>query len=91
MRWLSPRAVPEPSLSYLLIEPEPGFESAPASVNFETYELEAGLATGAVDQGVTFAVQCDRQGNPVGCPFDPGERPPAAHPTTCGDTWRSGG
>jgi hypothetical protein len=54
------RTVPEPSLSYLLIEPEPGFESAPASVNFETCEPEAGLATGSVDRGVTFTVQCDR-------------------------------
>jgi hypothetical protein len=54
------KEVPEPSMSYLLIEPQPAFESAPAAVNFEVYDPGTGTATGSVDQGVTFTVRCER-------------------------------
>ena len=54
------RAEPQPSMSYLLIEPEPAVASAPASVQFDSYEPGRGTATGRVDETTTFSVQCER-------------------------------
>jgi hypothetical protein len=54
------RPDPQPSMSYILIQPEPEYESPPAAVVFDTYDPEAGIATGSAEPGVTFTVRCDR-------------------------------
>lgn len=62
MRHASPptRPDPQPSMSYLLIEPEPATSFAPAAIVFDIYDPETGTATGNVDQQATFSVACDR-------------------------------
>ena len=51
---------PWSALDFALIDPEPAFESPPASVQFDSYDPEAGIATGSVDETTTFSVQCER-------------------------------
>jgi len=53
-------AVPQPSMSNLLIEPAPAYESPPAAIAFDGYDPVAGTATGSVDAGPTSSVHCDR-------------------------------
>ena len=53
------RSQPQPSMSYLLIEPEPDYVSPPASVQFEVYDPQAGIATGLIDDETRFDVRCE--------------------------------
>ena len=54
------RVDPQPSMSYLLIEPDPAYESPPAAVTLEDYDPIAGTATGFVDETTSFSVRCER-------------------------------